>query len=934
MAFGRPHDRGRIHQYHVAMNDMRDKDARLGEDIRLLGRILGDTLRAYEGDAAFDLVEQIRQLAVASRRLEDVASGEQLSRTLDALTVEQAIAVVRAFSYFSLLANIAEDRHHIRRQRENRRAGSRPLPSTIRGLFAEMRERGTSAADAARALAAIRVQPVLTAHPTEVQRKSNLDSQLAIAQWLARTEPADALPDEIDTAVTELRRIVAILWQTQMVRAVRLNVRDEVENALAYFGYTFIDAVPGIVAQVEDAIAALEPSADRPGMPPPITVGSWVGGDRDGNPFVTAEMLEFAFRRQAEVVFDHYLAEVHALGAELPLSGALSHVTPELGALADTSPDASPHRRDEPYRRALTGVYARLDATAIALGLELQHRRAVGAAPRYANAAEFARDLDVIDASLRAGGSALLADGKLRALRKALEAFGFHLATVDVRQNSEVHEVVIAELLRAAGVTPDYAALGEMERRRLLLAELASPRPLRSPFAEYSDTVRGELAIFEAAARVHRRLGTQAIGQYVISKTDSVSDLLEVAVLLKEAGLVTPGARPASRLQIVPLFETIADLRHAPETMRAWLALDPVRSMVESLNGLQEVMLGYSDSNKDGGYVTSNWELYKAEVALVGVFRAAGVRLRFFHGRGGTVGRGGGPSYDAILAQPPGSVQGELRLTEQGEVIAGKYANREIGRRNLEALFAATVRATLDSAADERTEFHAAMEELSTEAMRAYRDLVYGTPGFVGYFRSTTPINEIAELNIGSRPASRKKSGRIEDLRAIPWVFSWAQCRVMLPGWYGFGAAVNAYVAHRGAAGMAMLERMWREWPFFRAMLSNLDMLLAKADLSVAARYKELAPERGEADAIFGRIRAEFDATVKALFAITGASAFLDSNPALARSIRNRFPYLDPLNHLQLELLRRYRAGDTNDLVKRGIHLSINGLAAGLRNSG
>jgi phosphoenolpyruvate carboxylase len=369
--------------------------------------------------------------------------------------------------------------------------------------------------------------------------------------------------------------------------------------------------------------------------------------------------------------------------------------------------------------------------------------------------------------------------------------------------------------------------------------------------------------------------------------------------------------------------------------MRQWFALPAARSLVRSLGEMQEVMLGYSDSNKDGGYVTSNWELYKAETALVEVFRSAGVRLRFFHGRGGTVGRGGGPSYDAILAQPPGSVQGELRLTEQGEVIASKYANREIGRRNLEALFAATVRATLDRSPHAGHEdFHAAMEELSRDAMAAYRDLVYGTDGFVEYFRATTPIVEISELNIGSRPASRKQSQRIEDLRAIPWVFSWAQCRVMLPGWYGFGAAAAAFVARHGPEGRALLARMWREWPFFGAMLSNLDMLLAKADLSVAARYKELLADKPLAEAIFARIHGEFDLTVAALFEITGATSFLASNPSLARSIRNRFPYLDPLNHLQLELLKRHRAGDAEERVKRGIHLSINGLAAGLRNSG
>jgi len=916
------------------MNDRLDKDARLAEDIRLLGRLLGDTIRAYEGEASFERIEEIRRLAVASRRLEDTASRAALSRTLDALSSDQAMVVVRAFSYFSVLANIAEDRHHIRRHRDNWREGAPPLPSTLRGLLADAAARGLQREGAWERLCGIRVHPVLTAHPTEVQRKSTLDGQIAIAAALAHADSADALPSEVNDAVLEMRRLVATLWQTRVLRAMKLGVRDEIENAIAYFHYTFIDAVPALIAAVEDAIATLPGECARPELPAVMAVGSWVGGDRDGNPFVTAEMLEQAFHRQGEAIFEHYLAQVHALGGELPLSGLLTRVTPALDALAKGSPDRSQHRRDEPYRRAISGIYARLDATVGALGLRVPHRAAVAAAQPYAAPAELAADLDTIDASLRAGGNSLLADGRLRALRKAVSVFGFHLATLDLRQNSDVHEAVVAELLREAGVSADYAALDEAQRERILLAELASPRPLRSAFASYSELARGELAIFEAAAAALARFGDDAIRQYVISKTDSVSDLLEVAVLLKEAGLVTPGARPASRLQIVPLFETIADLRRSPATMRAWFAIPAARSLVHSLGDAQEVMLGYSDSNKDGGYVTSSWELYKAELALVEVFREAGVRLRFFHGRGGTVGRGGGPSYDAILAQPPGSVQGALRLTEQGEVITAKYANRDIGLRNLEALFAATVRATFDEAQPEREDFHAAMDELSEEAMRAYRDLVYATPGFVEYFRATTPINEIRELNIGSRPASRTSSQRIEDLRAIPWVFSWAQCRVMLPGWYGFGSAVDAYLARHGEGGRALLEAMWRDWPFFRAMLSNMDMLLAKADLSVAARYRDLLADRALAERIFARIGEEFDRTVRTLFAITGAGRFLEANPSLARSIRNRFPYLDPLNHLQVELLKRHRAGATNDRVRRGIHISINGLAAGLRNSG
>ena len=917
------------------MDDRPDKDARLAEDIRLLGRLLGDTIRAYEGDPVFERVEEIRRLAVANRRREDVASRHALERELNALSDEQAVAVVRAFSYFSLLANIAEDRHHIRRHRENLRAGAPPLASTLRGLFADARTRNTTREEAIRRLSGVRVHAVLTAHPTEVQRKSTLDCQLAIAEGLGRLDSADALPGDAERATDSLRRLIATLWQTKMLREVRLNVRDEIENALAYFHYTFIEAIPALTCEVEDAVAQLPGEGGRPELAPLVTVGSWVGGDRDGNPFVTAEMLEAAFRRQAAIAIDHYLGQVHALGAELPLSGLLTRVTPELSALADQSPDRSPHRADEPYRRALTGIYARLAATLDALGAAGPQRSAVGSAEPYADSGQLRADLEVIDASLRAGGNVLLADGRLRALRKAVHAFGFHLAPLDVRQNSEIHEQVVSELFAEAGVEAAYAGLDEPARERLLVAELRSPRLLRTTFAAYSELAQGELAILEAAARAHARLGPDSIRQYVISKTDSVSDLLEVALLLKEAGLLQPGTQPSTRVQIVPLFETIADLRSAAATMRRWFALPEARALVASLGDLQEVMLGYSDSNKDGGYVTSNWELYKAEVELVRVFAEARVRLRFFHGRGGTVGRGGGPSYDAILAQPPGSVQGELRLTEQGEVIAGKYANREIGRRNLEALFAATVRASLEEAAPAgHADFAAAMDELSRDAMAAYRDLVYGTEGFVEYFRATTPIGEIAGLNIGSRPASRKASDRIEDLRAIPWVFSWAQCRVMLPGWYGFGAAVRAFGERRGAPGLELLARMSREWPFFRAMLSNLDMLLAKADLSVAERYRELARGQPAADAIFARIRGEFDSTVQALFAITGATAFLESNPMLARSIRNRFPYLDPLNHLQLELLKRHRAGDAQPRVRNGIHLSINGLAAGLRNSG
>jgi phosphoenolpyruvate carboxylase len=515
-----------------------------------------------------------------------------------------------------------------------------------------------------------------------------------------------------------------------------------------------------------------------------------------------------------------------------------------------------------------------------------------------------------------------------------VDVFGFHLASLDLRQNADVHERTMAELLAVAGVCADYRGLDEAARMALLTAELGNARPLVSPHVTYGEETEGELAVFRVAADAHRRYGADAVPHCVISKADGASDVLEVAVLLKEAGLLRPREGRLD-VDIVPLFETIADLRHCGPVMDALFGVQPYRRLLAGRGGLQEVMLGYSDSNKDGGYLTSTWELYKAELALIDVFRRHGVALRLFHGRGGSVGRGGGPSYAAVLAQPPGALQGSIRITEQGEVIAGKYGNADVGRRNLETLAAATLEASLLEAAAPPAPagYLAAMEELSRHAWHAYRDLVYGTEGFERYFRESTVLGEIASLNIGSRPASRSRSSRIEDLRAIPWVFSWAQCRLMLPGWYGFGAAVKAWTASR-PDGLAVLQAMYRDWPFFRTTLSNMDMVLAKSDIAIASRYAELVGDAALRDAIFGRLRAEWQDSIDAVLAVTQQRALLEGNALLARSIRNRFPYIDPLNHVQIELLRRHRAGDADPGVVQGIHLSINGIAAGLRNSG
>jgi phosphoenolpyruvate carboxylase len=922
------------------MDSAADKDQPLKDDTRLLGRVLGDVLRDEAGQEGFDRIEAIRRTAVRFRRAAgadaDGVRGE-LAALLNPLPIAQTLDVVRAFSYFSHLANIAEDVHQNRRRRAHALAGSPPQRGSLADALARIRAEGVDAVAVAGWLETAIVSPVLTAHPTEVQRKSILDAERVIARLLDRRDRMAMAPDEAAAVETGLRRSVLQLWQTAMIRLSRLEVKDEIDNGLGYYGYTFLAEVPRLYAALETqlrAAFALDPAWR---LPPFFRMGSWIGGDRDGNPFVTAPMLDYAIRAQAAVAFGHYLAEVHALGGELSLSTRLVQPTAALLELAAAAGDDNPHRADEPYRQALIGVYARLAATADArAGLTPPRRPHARLAP-YVAASELAVDLATIDASLRGHGAALLADGRLAALRRAVDVFGFHLAALDLRQNSDVHEAVVGELLARAGVEEGYAALPEDARVALLARELGSARLLASPYVEYSARTAAELAILAGAAAIHRDYGAAALPHWVISKCAAVSDLLEVAVLLKEAGLAGAGG---TAMDIVPLFETIEDLERAPAVMRAAFALPAYRGFVASRGGTQEVMLGYSDSNKDGGYVTSNWALYRAESGLASVFAAAAVTLRLFHGRGGTVGRGGGPSFEAILAQPPGSVGGGLRITEQGEIIASKYSDPELGRRNLETLVAATLEAALvdhEGVGDRTADFHAAMEALSAHAHREYRDLVYGTPGFVEYFRAATPIAEIAELKIGSRPASRTASTRIEDLRAIPWVFSWAQCRLMLPGWYGFGSAVEAWRdAHPGGpvAALALLSEMQARWPFFRSVLSNLGMVLAKTDLAIASRYAELVPDLQLRERIFARLAAEHARTAAALTAITGHEGLLADNPTLARSIRNRFPYLDPLNHLQVELLRRYRAGQTDERTQRAIHLTINGVAAGLRNSG
>ena len=906
------------------------KDAPLVEDIRLLGQILGDTIREQEGDDIYDRIESVRRLSVAAERDSDLDAKHKLDALLRSLTTAQAIVVERAFSYFSHLANIAEDRHHIRR-RAAHKMEAHDRPGSLGWACRHLRDAGIKPAQVVESLRHGLVSPVLTAHPTEVQRKSLLDAERTISQLLAARDGLQT-ERERDHNETLLRARVVQLWQTRLLRFSRLTVRDEIENALGYYQTTFLRELPRLYADLETQL-------DGEHVASFFRMGSWIGGDRDGNPNVNAETLELALREQCETALRYFLTEVHELGAELSISCTLVGCTPQLTALADRSGDSSPHREDEHYRRALIGIYARLAGTLEKLTGRAALRHALKPADPYVSTDELQADFGVIEDSLK------------------------HITAM--RSSRGVWRRCAGPSTCSGSISPPStsarAPTGTRRRSRSCWRQPKSPTiTLASPSATSRSCYCGSCgsrarcgcpAFTIPSARkaswpcsiprgtCARRSGPTPFRHYIISHTEAASDLLEVLVLLKEAALtqgVLGEPDASTELLVIPLFETINDLRGAEAIMRTFYGLPGIRDLVRASGSLQEIMLGYSDSNKDGGFFTSNWELYRTSTALAKFFAEDDdIRLRLFHGRGGTVGRGGGPSYEAILAQPPGTVRGQIRLTEQGEVIASKYANPEIGRRNLEALAAAALEATfLDFGPAVPDEFLAAAARISIASMKAYRSFVYETDGFVDYFFAATPIAEIAELNIGSRPASRRATRRIEDLRAIPWSFSWGQARISLPGWFGFGAGIEAFVAELPERNASLLKHMYREWPFFRTVLSNMDMVLAKTDIAVARHYAGLVKDRDFATRLFGVLEAEWKRTIHALDEIAGWSERLAENPSLARSIRHRFPYIAPLNHLQVELIRRWRSGEQDEQVRTGILISINGIAAGLRNTG
>ncbi len=915
------------HAEFAEFQQFADKDGPLKDDIRLLGAILGDTIRDQEGADIYDIVEQIRQNSVRFHRDRGAKDAKALHDILGSLSPRQAALVVRSFSYFSHLANIAEDAHHRRRTRAHAIAGSQPRAGTIRRALDDAKEAGITKGELQEFFEHAFISPVLTAHPTEVRRRSTQTWEMAVSRRLDLFNGRDFTDDERDQIKQAIYEAVLSLWQTSLLRRRKLTVVDEVANGLTYYDYSLLSEIPLVYQTVEKEMNAFASNEETKPIPSFLRLGSWIGGDRDGNPFVTADVLETTARMHGAKVIRHYREECLNLRKELTLSDNIVRHNTDLQALADQGNDGSEAQQNEAYRRALNGIAKRLTAT-----LRVFENGKTNGDKSYAAPAEFKTDIEAIRQSLVDNGSGILARGRLKRLLRSIDCFGFHLASIDLRQNSAIHERTIAELLETVAPGTDYLAQDEAKRVAILEKELDTARPLFSPFITYSEETETELGVFRMAVTAQKQYGHKIIHTAIISMAESVSDLLELAVLLKEVGLVDREGHSA--VNLVPLFETIDDLRACAGIMEAVFKNRHLAKIIASRGSTQEVMLGYSDSNKDGGFVTSGWELYKAETALIEVFKSAGIGMRLFHGRGGSVGRGGGPSYDAILAQPAGAVDGQIRITEQGEIISSKYANKDTCRRNLNIIVAATLEASLiDSKLPPPPDrYREAMDEISLLAFKAYRKLVYETDGFEDYFWGSTVINEIATLNLGSRPASRKKTRKVEDLRAIPWVFSWAQCRVMLPGWYGFGTAVDEWLKAGGK--LELLQEMRHEWGFFRTQLANMDMVLAKASLAVASRYADLVEDEALRKKIFSEITREYDLTVKQLFAIMEQDRLLASNPLLERSINNRFPYLDPMNHVQVELLRMLRADAEDDEVRNGVHLSINGIAAGLRNSG
>ena len=882
------------------------------EEVLILTELLEDITKNMLAPETFEKIIQLKELSTSE-------NYQGLNDLVTSLSNEEMIYISRYFSILPLLINISEDvdlAYEINHQNNVDQDYLGKLSTTIK-MVAEKE-------NAAEILEKLNVVPVLTAHPTQVQRKSMLDLTNHIHNLLRKYRDVKLGLINKEKWHTDLRRYIEIIMQTDMIREKKLKVTNEITNVMEYYQSSFLNAVPRLTAEYKKL--AKEQGIELQ-HPKPITMGMWIGGDRDGNPFVTAETLNKSALTQCEVIMNYYDEKIYNLYREFSLSTSIVNVSDKVREMALKSQDNSIYREKELYRRALFDIQAKMQATKTYLIEDKDVH------PRYASADEFYQDLLAIRDSLLENKGDYLISGEFVELMQAVEIFGFYLASIDMRQDSSVHEACVAELLASAGINDHYSDLSEDEKCSLLLKELEEdPRILSATHAEKSELLEKELSIFKAARKLKDKLGENVIRQTIISHATSVSDMLELAIMLKEVGLVDA---QKARVQIVPLFETIEDLDHSEETMRKYFSLPLAKKWIASKDNYQEIMLGYSDSNKDGGYLSSCWTLYKAQQQLTAIGDEFGVKVTFFHGRGGTVGRGGGPTYEAITSQPLKSIKDRIRLTEQGEVIGNKYGNKDAAYYNLEMLVSAAInRMITKKKSDTNTSnrYEAIMDQVVDRSYDIYRDLVFGNEHFYDYFFESSPIKAISSFNIGSRPAARKTITEIGGLRAIPWVFSWSQSRVMFPGWYGVGSSFKEFI-DQDPKNIEFLRDMYQNWPFFQSLLSNVDMVLSKSNMNIAFEYAKLCEDE-EVQAIFYTILDEWQLTKDVILAIEGYDELLAENSYLKDSLNYRMPYFNILNYIQLELIKRQRRGELSADEEKLIHTTINGIATGLRNSG
>lgn len=882
------------------------------EEVLILTELLEDITKNMLAPETFEKIIQLKELSTQ----EDY---QGLNRLVTSLSNDEMVYISRYFSILPLLINISEDvdlAYEINHQNNIDQDYLGKLSTTIK-LVAEKE-------NAVEILEHLNVVPVLTAHPTQVQRKSMLDLTNHIHSLLRKYRDVKLGLINKDKWYNDLRRYIEIIMQTDMIREKKLKVTNEITNAMEYYNSSFLKAVPHLTTEYKRLAQAHGLNLKQA---KPITMGMWIGGDRDGNPFVTAKTLKQSALTQCEVIMNYYDKKIYQLYREFSLSTSIVNVSKQVREMARQSKDNSIYREKELYRRALFDIQSKIQATKTYL-IEDEE---VGT--RYETANDFYKDLIAIRDSLLENKGESLISGDFVELLQAVEIFGFYLASIDMRQDSSVYEACVAELLKSAGIHSRYSELSEEEKCDLLLKELEEdPRILSATHAEKSELLAKELAIFKTARVLKDKLGDDVIRQTIISHATSLSDMLELAILLKEVGLVDT---ERARVQIVPLFETIEDLDHSEETMRKYLSLSLAKKWIDSRNNYQEIMLGYSDSNKDGGYLSSCWTLYKAQQQLTAIGDEFGVKVTFFHGRGGTVGRGGGPTYEAITSQPLKSIKDRIRLTEQGEVIGNKYGNKDAAYYNLEMLVSAAInRMITQKKSDTNTpnRYEAIMDQVVDRSYDIYRDLVFGNEHFYNYFFESSPIKAISSFNIGSRPAARKTITEIGGLRAIPWVFSWSQSRVMFPGWYGVGSSFKEFI-NKNPENIAILRDMYQNWPFFQSLLSNVDMVLSKSNMNIAFEYAKLCEDE-QVKAIYETILNEWQVTKNVILAIEGHDELLADNPYLKASLDYRMPYFNILNYIQLELIKRQRRGELSSDQERLIHITINGIATGLRNSG